>query len=263
MKEPTKEAIIPYVVSFIGIIVLVFTTYLKWSNMTKLLVGGALLIIEGLYELCIKRQQIYLIFPFLGITSLIVAFLIPNNLMVFLLCFYFMVFVATLLFAHNYKKKGDKYEKKDRPKEILFRISYFIGSFLAATLFWKVVRAVIKEISTPNFALSWIYYVLAIMSFIILLFWLCIWIDSLLQLIKVIRHSKPFLNKVYYSAYYSIAIGICISVLLIGYYYISSSTGEEMFRRFAVIIGLAFFTSVVVANSLRELIKTKANYKRY
>ncbi len=256
MKENSKSDLLYGIFFIIGIITLFFITSFFQNDSIKLIYGGLFLIIVAIIE-GLRSQDKYLIIFLLscGALSLIVGFSLPSYVNLFLIILYLIFLTFIILLFGGYITRGDKFTKKKKMQELIFRTFYFFLSIILTYSVYITIKAVMVSFLSLE-AIPFIDYLLFIIYTLISLFSVFLFVDNLFRIKIAISQSDIIFPKVKYRAYYSFLISLSLIILTAGYYYINHPT-NEFFQRLMIVIGLAFISSLYISNSLKELLSNK------
>ena len=236
-----------------GVIILFALFYFFPNNDFKLISGGSFLIALSIIEL-LRNKNKFLAIPALisGIFALIVAFLLPNYISFFLLLFYFGFFIIIIFLFGFYVKKGDRFQSNQKIAELFFRLLYLILAIMLISIIFILIDSALNSYLSAEI-ISKVDYALFIIILFTSLFSFYLFIDNIIRIVIAIMGSSEIFPKIYYRAYYSFFLSLSFLIIVGGYYYINNQ-GNEIFQKLMIIIGLAFFTSLIVTSSLRNLL---------
>ena len=256
--EERKRGNIWSLLLILGVTVLFFLFYIFPDNKFKLISGGSFLVLIAIVEL-LRIRNVIVFFSFLipGTTALLIAFLLPKYINLFLVLFYLILLAGIILLFYFYVKVGDRFNNEQRKLQLAFRSLYLIISIILTYSIYILINSTIPYYFSVE-AISWTDYILFIIAIFASLFSFYLLIDNLIRIFITISGSSEIFPKVSYRAYYSFFLSLSILILVGGKYYINNPS-NELFKKLMIIIGLAFFTSLVITSSLRDLLK-KDNY---
>jgi len=235
-----------------GVVILFVLFYFFPNNNFKLIFGGSFLIILSIVELLRNKNKFFAIPALPGIFALIVAFLLPKYVNLFLLLFYFGFFIILILLFGFYVKRGDRFLANQKVSELIFRSLYLILSLILTYVVFILIDSAINSYLSAEL-ISKVDYALFIIILFTSLFSFYLFIDNVIRIFIAISGSSEIFPKIHYRAYYSFFLSLSFLIIVGGYYYINNQ-GNEVFQKLMIIMGLSFFTSLAITSSLRSLL---------
>lgn len=249
MKQNTKENLFNGITILLAIILFVLFLILQ-NNSWKLVFGGAFFIISGIFEYILRKSKFSLFTSeILGIMSIITAVLLPKQVNIFILLFYFLIFLSILSLFYLYRKINNHFDKFG--VEFIFRLSYLL-IFIVVNLMGLVMIKSFMQYGFTN-TISPIDYIFSIELAFIALFSLFLFLDNLIRMIRADKIMQVLFHKQYRSAY-SFFISL-VSLLLWGGYFYINRPENVLLTNLLIVLGLSFFTSLAITNSLKEFLE--------
>lgn len=246
LKKELKE--VSYETQIFFIISLILIAYLIWGNNTnfKLVLGGTFFIFSGIFSLKESR--------FTGISQIVagvfvLSFFYFSRNQIWLLIFLYTSLLGVLLgFLYIHRKISISYIGKG--VEITYRL-YYISTFIFMAYFAiNVMKFVIGfEFEIPLSPWDYILIIelalISIISFFLL-------IDNVI-LLPFLSNIRQTLTQRPHSHAHSFFVSLCLIILIDGYFYVNSDS--EILQRILIVLGAAFFTSLFISESLKNLLK--------
>lgn len=229
------------------LIALVLVAYFVWGKnaLMKLVVGGIFLILHGCSLASTNRISAgFEIFA--GIMAVITAAL-PKQPLWYLVIFYTLILGVLCGFLYLYRLTNAAARR--HRFEWIYRLTVIISaSYFAILVILMMKGAIPFAFQIPMQLTDYIFLIQ--LSFISLITFF-IFADNLLLLVPT-NVRKTIISQDH-SAYHSFFLSLCLTILIGGYYYINS-TDNLVLQKILLVLGAAFFTSLVITDALKNVI---------
>ena len=240
-KEESYSSLLSITISIIlGILIILVIDNIKW----KLFLGGLFFLVHS--TILWKENKFSAFFEFLVGIMALVTFAISNLSINHYFLLYGLILLMFLGFLYTHRSVRNK-KIEDTLKRI-YHISYIILFSIVSI----IIVIMIKDLINYKFqeSLLPIEYMFIIELAIISIITFFLLADNFILIIpKNIRENLIGKN---YSASYAIFISLCITILIGGFFYINLEQ-KQVLKEIFVVLATAFFTSLVIANSIKSL----------
>ncbi len=251
MKEKIKKELkeVPIQTWIILIISLILVAYFIFGedNKIKLFTGGSFLLIHGIL-FSRKENKFAAVFEIISGFMALLTLILPKQPLFYLFIFYSLVLLMLLGFLYIHRKM--RLYSIERGVKNIYRLS----SILLFLLIGMIVIVMMNSVISFGFQrpLPIFDYILFIqIAFISIITFFLLFDNIILFIPSEIRES--FITK-QYSAAHSFFLSLCLTILIGGYFYINT-TDNLILQKIFIVLGVAFFTSLVISDTLKNLFR--------
>jgi len=230
------------IISFLILIYLIFGT----NNNLKLLIGGLFLLGQGIYFNKGNKFVGFLEF-ILGVVAFSVIWL-PKKPSWYLLLIYFTF--SLVLGGLFYSHRKMRLSQRNKKVKTIYHLTSILLFLVIGIFVMVMVGSVMNFGFQGNLPLTDYLFVIMIVFISIITFFLLF--DNFILLLPPEFRDNLIGKK--YSASHSFFLSLCLTILIGGFFYINS-TNNPILQKTLIVLGLAFFTSLVISDTLKNFFK--------
>ena len=241
-KEP-KEVSIKELIFIVIALTLIIYFILGDNIQIKVFFGALFFIIQGIFS--IRENWFAALFEIVaGVMGLLVLFLTKQPLL-FLNGFYACVLL--MLFGFLYIHRKMRLQPIKNKLKIIYHLSYIFISLCLTLMVVVMLKSTIFFGFQKTLLLTEYIFIIELSFISIITFFLLT--DNIIRIIPI-EARRNLIGE--YSAAHAAFFSLCLTILIGGYFYINVENNIVL-QKILIVLGAAFLTSLMIANSLKNL----------